>query len=246
MPMGYTPEEWAKAHNVTVDDVRTALSDGRLTPAMDGSIALHQQPIGISDADLARLRGVSREAVRKARRAGWLVVEADGTLNADASMRSWDASARMRQEGRSASAVGAAAEPDEQPRGRRRRASVASSSTPDSAADGDHRDKYQRWNAELVEQRARLARQRADEAAGLLLKADDVRDTVHTAYRALRDALLAIPDRMAGTIAGQLGVSDTRLVRDALHRTVVQALSDAEAAVNSIVAASPHADRRTQ
>jgi hypothetical protein len=216
-PIGYTADEWAEMKGVPVDIVVAALEANRLTLALDGSIASSQPAaLGVSEADLARERGVSREAVNRARARGWLILEADGTVNLKASMERWNREARPRPEGRT---------------------KAAASPTPTSPIDvapvtsddpTDTRDRYNKWNADLVEQKARLAKIRADEAEGKLVDRDEVKQTVFTALRALRDDVLAIPDRYTGQIAGIMGVSNTHQVRDLLRESVIASLEKAE------------------
>jgi hypothetical protein len=62
---------------------------------------------------------------------------------------------------------------------------------------------YNTARAEREHYNAELARLKFEEQAGKLIAADKVRDEAFQAARYVRDSLLAIPDRVAGELAGE-------------------------------------------
>lgn len=148
----------------------------------------------IRKSDLARLRGVSPAAVTRAIESGRIaaaVVTRDGRQLLDADL--------------------AQALWDRHTLQRKPAATAAEDAPPDL---NDSR-------ARLLHHRAELARMEAEQRAGELVAAADVRAAAFATARAVRDALLALPNRMAPQLAA---TADAREVHRLLTAEITLAL----------------------
>jgi len=191
--------------------------------------------------EAARRLGVSDTAVRKALQAGrikihrvnynngrpllaWPDVERDWHANSDASKRTH---------------VGSRGGKHRQPDAAVAPLKAGTSATVeqgDEAADGDEFDIPDHLTLAEAKQRhevlrARLAKLELDERSGKLVPAEKVKNSAFKAARAVRDAILNIPDRLAAELAAQTDAAaiHARLsteLRDVLRELNVARLDD--------------------
>ena len=178
---------------------------------------------GLSIRGYARHRGVSHTAVRKALASGRITANDDGTINPTTADEDWAAStdvskprnsvtgrpqlAALRLTPRRVSAASAVAEPPPLSTGGQSR--LASSYADSRAA----RESYL----------ARLAKLEFEERSSKLVDADEVRAQVFALGRRMRDAVLALPDRVAPLIVGQ---SDPAVIHRILTEEIQSCLSE--------------------
>lgn len=136
----------------------------------------------VTQAEYAKHRGVSRQAVHKALRAGRIVVGEDGKIDQEAADAAWKGNSSPQMQ--PGSLNGGAGQP-------RQRESVGDSSALSYAQARSVREGWQ----------ARLARLEYEERVGVLLNRDEVKVAVFNKDRRVRDLLLALPDRVTPLIA---------------------------------------------
>jgi hypothetical protein len=153
-------------------------------------------PLLLTQAAYARHRGVTRQAVREAIRAGRITVDADGLLDPVAADAQWQARTRPRA----------------------RPAGGASQAAPDTTAGGTGYLEAKRRQAVAD---AEVAELRLAELRGELVRVADVRHAYGRRLAGLREALLSLPPRLAPVLAAepdQLRV--LRALEDALHHAL--------------------------
>lgn len=156
----------------------------------------------ITQAEYARRRGVSREAVNRAVREGRISVDSDGRLDPDTADAEWTRNTTPR---------GVPAGPAE--------VSVGSQGVVVTLTEAKTKLEYAK---------AQLAELDLGERAGELVRVDEVRDLVFTAVRGARDKLETIPDRLAEVLVGQ---TDPDVIRKKLAgeiRTAIEELMNLE------------------
>lgn len=155
----------------------------------------------ISQAEYARRRGVSRQAVHKAVRAGRLSLFR-GKIDPEVADQQWAAKADPARGGDGgATSLGNLGTVAPEKRGNGGR--PAGTPPPSSEAAGI----YQHSRAEREQALARLAKLELLEREGELLSTQEVRKAVFSAARAARDLLRAMADRLAPEVAGREDVA---------------------------------------
>lgn len=177
--------------------------------------------MGISQADYARRKGVSRQAVHKRVRAGRLSVLPDGTLDPAVADREWDAT---RQPDDSTEAAPAAASPSPAA------ASVAvdrpgsaegPSDAPASLPAPAPRGTYAEAKTADVLYKARLRQLEFEIRTGKYVEVEKVSDRWFELARATRERMLAMPARLAAELAS---MSDMHAIRVRLDQEIRAAL----------------------
>ena len=168
--------------------------------------------VRVSQAEYARMRGVSKQAVGKAVASGRIRL-VDGMIDVDEANREWrrntDQGLQRDPEairnGKAEAAESRAAAPT------RRRAPAEDVGDDDAGAPGTlfqtHRAIREAWNA-------KLARLKVEELSGQLVRRDEVREELFRVGRKIRDMLAGIPDRCAPVVAGIDNADDCRRVID--------------------------------
>lgn len=210
---GMTVEQYAEYRGVEVSDVRRALESGQLTRVLDGSIDPAHPPIGLTPPQYAELRskrglrGGTRQMVHKALASGWLVTYVDGTIDADASDVSWEQCANSHPDNGNGSAGGAQQE-------------LVDSDLPIYAVERAKRE------AAVAEK----ARMEADLMAGRIIEKSKVERQWVNIMQVMRQRILGLPDRLAGTLAGLTDQSEIhRRLDDECRQALNEAASDVEA-----------------
>jgi len=173
----------------------------------------------ISQREYARRRGVSRQAVQRAVNSGRISTVA-GNIDPERADREWventdQSKPRNRITGRPkhARAAGQPAEP----------MAFGASESGDGSATG-----YARARAAREVYQAQLAKLELDVRNGVLVRADEVRVGAFNMARKTRDQLVAIPDRVAATLAAtQDPVEVHRILEEEIER-VCQEIADEE------------------
>ena len=187
------------------------------------------EPVLMSQSEYAARAGVSQPRISKLVSRGiipksalrrvdgrWLIVAelADAALlaNLDPSR------ARKALGGPAAGSAGKARETEEPPRPVSRR--------PEPVSDDTETDKppltFEQARTLREGIRAELDRLKLDEARGNLVRRDDVERSAFECGRALRDAVLAVPDRVAAIVAAE---SDEHRVHEVIRAELMAALS---------------------
>lgn len=158
------------------------------------------KPVAIAQAEYARRRGCSREAVSKAVQERRISVDAQGRLNPDVADAEWTRNTLPRP------AVNAApASPDVPTSAGGRLITLVEAKT------------KREWAL------ARKAELELGEMAGQLVRVDEVRDLVFTATRAARDRFETIPDRLAEVLVGE---TDPEVIRRKLAGEIRVAIDE--------------------
>ncbi len=160
--------------------------------------------MGMNVTAYARHRGVSHVAVLKAIKAGRIVKEPDGTIDAVKADAAWKQNTSQAQQ-RKATQNGNAAERGEPP---------TVNSGPSYAQSRAIKEAYN----------ARLAKLEYEEKSGALVRTDSVKVAWFNVLRILRDRVLNMPDRMAPLLASE---TDPKRVRELLDVELRQILTDA-------------------
>src|SRR5437867_3739273 len=173
----------------------------------------------LTQADYARHRGTSRQAVHLAINSGRIRARPDGLIDPDIADREWAANTdRSKQRGPAAS--------------RSRRGTPPGSGRVDGWQAAGHRDASglqgeaePTW-AEARRRReaalARMAEQEADRRAGRLLDADAVEKASFAVARRARDMLRSLPDRIAAVVGGLSPAECHRLLAEEVNRICVE------------------------
>jgi len=165
-----------------------------------------------TQAEFARRRGVSKQAVNFALKRGLITAEPDGRLDFDKCTAEWDARSHSR-------AVKAARTPKLRVVGARVREESI--------------NKQREWTEKATEARARkemVDAQRSEmklqvESAAYVERRQVEKDAFEV-FRALRDSLLSLPDRLAAQVAAQRDVADVHYTLDAEIRAVLANFAD--------------------
>ena len=154
-------------------------------------------PATMSQAEYARHKAVSREAVNKAIRQGRIPVNRNGRISVDTADAAWEANT-ARPKG---------AEPPPLPL-------TLSNGQPLTYANARAMHEYFK---------AELAKLDLGERSGELVRMSDVRDVAFRASRSARDLLDSIPDRLSEVLAG---LTDPEDVRRTLTEEIQRATSE--------------------
>lgn len=155
----------------------------------------------MTQAEYARHRDCSREAVRKAVEAGRITTFGEGKLvNAKLADTEWAQNTRTRISSKPPAGDSGAAPRGDAP-----------------AAEGDY------WDSRARREKAEadMAELKLQEQLGDLVRASDVRSTVARRAAGLREALMQIPARLSAVLAAEL---DPAKVHDHLHLELRQVL----------------------
>lgn len=192
---------------------------------MEAVVSVHRseeqsRPGLVTQAEFARIRGVSREAVRRAVQTGRIQLE-DGLVDPVQASRDWDRNtnkARMPKRARATAA----------PAPLRRR------EVPPPAPPGDGEQPDQ-GSSEFIPDfltsqathefhKARLAELKANAEEGRLVDAERVKKEIFATYRNVRAAMETIPDRIAAIVAGE---TNPATVHQLLLKEIRAALEEA-------------------
>lgn len=173
---------------------------------------------GISGRAYARRRGVTHAAVQKALRTGRITALADGTIDPERADAEWGANTDETKPRNSVSG---------DPRHRRipgePPAPAGSAGGPGGAPAA-----YTVARAMREGYLARRAKRELEQLEGSLVRADEVKAEAFAAGRRVRDAILAVPDRLAPVLAG---CDDERQVHQLLTAELRAALEGLKGAV---------------
>jgi hypothetical protein len=172
----------------------------------------------MTQAEYARHRGVSRQAVLKAVRAGRIVLDQDGRIDPESADASWRRNTDPSKPSNSVAGNPRGAVP----RGRRsislpvRLPAQGPSSGPDYHVSRAVRETYQ----------AKLVRLEYELKTGKLIDAEESRRASFQDNRRVRDLLLAIPDRTAAQLAACSDPTECHRLLTAEIRRACEELSD--------------------
>jgi hypothetical protein len=166
----------------------------------------------VTQAELARELGVSPQAVHKAVRAGRLTRGSDGKFDLHSALAAFrgNGGGHGAHTGRFGGRRPFEFRPDE--------GSNGTGEVAVGASEG-----YYRGRAVRETYRAKMARIEFERATGLLVGAAEVRRATFEAFRAVRDALDAIPERVDARLAAE---SDPAVVREILRAELRKVLAD--------------------
>jgi hypothetical protein len=148
----------------------------------------------------ARRRSVALAAVQKAIESGRISLQPDGSINPEVADRQWEDNTRPVPP-----------------------SAVAVKGVLRENGSGHGLSQYTEARAERERYVALLARLKYEERAGGLVRADQVEDARFKEFRAFRDRMQSIPDRVAAIIAG---VTDPAEIHKMLSTEIEKALSD--------------------
>lgn len=169
----------------------------------------------VTRRELAAELGVSPQAVSKAVAAQRLTRGPDGKFDREASLAAWRATAGGH--GAETGRFGG------------RRPDDFGSDRPENghANGGLASEGYYRGRAVRETFRAKMARLEFERQSGLLVPADAVRRTFYEAFRAVRDGLEVLPERLDAPLAAE---ADRAKVREILRAEIRRVLADLSAA----------------
>lgn len=189
----------------------------------------------VSKSEFARRAGCSRPYISKLLKEGRLQADEHGRIDFELGMRSLrrnrdPARDHLRRTGLGNGSAGAAA------------AESVPAEEAATAAAGDDRvaGSYLQARAIREHYKARQEKQRFEERAGVLVHVDKVKSTAFSLSRTLRDALLALPDRLAPIIAAE---QDPRLVHELLSSEIRMILEQLTEQAKRYGVPAPNADR---
>lgn len=172
---------------------------------------------GLSQRAYARRRGVTHSAVQKALRTGRISALADGTIDPRAADRQWAANT---DETKPLNSVSGAPK-------HRRRPGDAPGPVGGEGGNGEPEGRvsrsYQAARTMREVYTARRAKLDLEVAEGKLVPVEEVRAHAFDCARRVRDAVLAVPDRLAPVLAG---MTDTEEVRRELRAELRKALAE--------------------
>ena len=175
---------------------------------------------GLSGRAFALVRGVSHKAVQKAIRTGRLTeaggsLNPDGTINAEAAQREWDANTDETKPRNSVSG---------NPKHRR---APGAPSTPAGSANGAAAPAYTAARAMRETFLARTAQLDYEQRKGKLVPVDEVKETARETARRTRDAILAVPDRLEAILASETDRREVnRLMSEELRLALAELSND--------------------
>lgn len=108
------------------------------------------------------------------------------------------------------------------------RAHLRKATIPSAPRDVDNSKRYHSARTERAEYQAKLARLEYDERAGVLIAADAVRSRIFVAARTTRDALQAIPDRVAPLVRAEKSVNKIKALLKAEIELALSTVSEKE------------------
>lgn len=184
--------------------------------------------MGITQKEFARRMGVSPQAVNKRVRAGRLSRLPDGTLDPVVAEQEWNAT-KEPSAGVSVppASPGSQAVPFQRPSARPPAlASAAQGPATSSAPAGTY---AQAKTADAL-YKARLRQLEYEAKSGTYVRAEEVANRWFEHARAIRDRMLAIPDRLAAELAAQTSIHEVRRRLDEEIRIALQELADEVAA----------------
>lgn len=183
--------------------------------------------MGISQADYARRKGVSRQAVHKRVRAGRLSVLPDGTLDPAVADREWDAT-RQPDDSTEAAPAAVAAPTAASPSPAAASAAVGRPGSAEGPSDAPAslpapapRGTYAQAKTADVLYKARLRQLEFEIRTGKYVEVEKVSDRWFELARATRERMLALPARLAAELAS---MSDMHAIRVRLDQEIRAAL----------------------
>ena len=172
----------------------------------------------MTQAEYARYRGVSRQAVSKAVRAGRIVLSEEGRIDPEAADASW-----RRNTDPSKPSNSVAGDPrGAVPRTRRSIRQAQHATTTNSSSGPD----YHVSRAVRETYLAKLVRLEYELKTGKLIDAEESRHAAFQDNRRVRDLLLAIPDRTAAQLAACSELAECHRLLAAEIRRACEELSD--------------------
>src|SRR6185503_6142289 len=166
---------------------------------------------GVSLREFARRMGVRISAVQKARDAGRITLNPDGTVDPVRGRRQWGENTIHSKRHRGRPRVkGTQTEPEPTPEGSREDREDTGG---EGMSSGWHRA---REVHETI--KARLLQLELEKKQGKLLDADEVRRTTFALARRTRDRLLAMPSRLGPEVSGLSPDEATRVLREEVER----------------------------
>lgn len=180
---------------------------------------------GLSIRAYARHRGVSHTAVRKALASGRITASDDGTIDPARADEAWATSTNLSKPRNSV--IGTSKAPRSTPASLRTANGAVDveplSSPKSSAGPGRLASSYADSRAARESYLARLAKLEFEERSGKLVAADEVRAQVFALGRRMRDAMLALPDRVAPVLVAQ---ADSAVIHRVLTVEIHTCLSE--------------------
>jgi len=184
-------------------------------------LAAHQSGWSLSQAEYARHRGVSRQAVLKAVQAGRIHLDSEGRIDRQQADVAWMANTDPIRGGpRSAGLIHGLTVVREEPSAGTRNPAVVHPMLPSLATSRAVREAYM----------AKLARLDYEKRTGKLVDADRVRQAIFEVNRSTRDRLFVIPDRLAAILASIDDAAEVHRVLAEEVRVACEELSRAETA----------------
>ena len=184
---------------------------------------------GLSIRGYARHRGISHTAVRKALASGRITANGDGSINPTTADQDWASSTDISKPRNSvtgrplvASRVSALRRAPADP-------VFAEPSPPGTGGPSRLASSYADSRAARESYLARLAKLEFEERSGKLVDADEVRAQVFALGRRMRDAMLALPDRVAPVLVAQADPADIHRVLSEEIQSCLSELSVAPA-----------------
>lgn len=187
----------------------------------------------ISQREYARRRGVTHTAVQYALRNGWFAL-VDGKIDPAAADRGWEENTDQSKPRNSVTgdpkhrrAADAPSTPMDLDGSRK---SGGGNVTPLDGGNGTGvPTTYSKARAAREVYEAQLSKLKLDEQTGTLVRADEVRVGAFTAARKARDQLIAIPERLASTLAATDDATEIQhMLEDEIER-ICQEMSGADA-----------------
>jgi len=172
----------------------------------------------MTQAEYARHRGVSRQAVSKAVRAGRIVLAEGGRIDPEAADASWRRNTDPSKPSNSVAGNPRGAAP-------RRRRSSHQDERVTTAGRGSGPD-YHMSRAVRETYQAKLVRLEYELKTGKLIDAEESRRAAFQDNRRVRDLLLAIPDRTAAQLAACSDATECHRLLTAEIRRACEELSD--------------------
>jgi transcriptional regulator with XRE-family HTH domain len=174
--------------------------------------------MGISQSELARRLGVSRQAVQARVKAGRLTLLKDGTLDERTALAEWHATKRP---------VVQAADPDDVPEDPRPSVPAGSRQVRDPGSPGSQQaGTYAQAKTADALYKARLRQLEYEVKSGALVRAEDAANRWFERARAVRERLLAIPVRLAPEVAAMTDIHEVRRRLDEEIRIAIKELVD--------------------
>jgi hypothetical protein len=173
----------------------------------------------------ARHRGVSHTAVRKALASGRITADDDGAIDPVIADEEWAASTNLAKPRNTVIGMPRAATRPLDPPPPAQDPAYANppAISPVVRATGRLASSYADARAARESYLARLAKLDFEERSGRLVNADDVRAQVFALGRRMRDAMVALPDRLAPVLIGQ---TDQAVIHRILTNEILSCLSE--------------------